>query len=252
MENTGVRSGLVRRFVRPDKHGRVELAALGRQEDATYLVTETADGMVVLIPADDWTDADIDLILRPDVQELLKPGQSPVFDSPTDSAAEPDTDALACLAMREAGIWGPPSFDANVDHPRFEAAVQAAGAASSDEHQAFEAARDALVDSPSSQSAVAATPNDPKRSDPTESLMLFAFSPTTVAFLEGVSDACISASGDVDEIAVDVDVSPDGHLASFSVYVALDTAALKPLPHDLLSWLAHQPGVDSSTKVARS
>lgn len=252
MANTRARSGRTGRFVRLDERGRVTLGKLGHQEDPTYLLIETSDGTVVLIPARDWTDAEFDLICRPDVQELLKPGRGPVFDSPTDSATEPDTDALACLAMRQAGVWGAPSFDAEVDHPRFEAAVQAATAAASDEHQAFQAARSALVDSPRSQFAAAATPTDQGPSGSAETHSLFAFSSTTTAFLEGVSHACISAPGDVGEIAVDVDVSPDGHLASFSVYLVLDTAAVEPLPHDLLSWLAHQPGADSRTEVARS
>ena len=137
-------SRLTRRFVRPDKRGRVALFGPGHREDATYLVTETSDGTLVLMQAGDWTDADIDLVLRPDVQELLKPGGRPVFDSPNGRTPESDTSDLACLAMRQAGLWGKPAFEVDVDHPLFSKAVDAAKSAGSDEQRAFDAAQAAL------------------------------------------------------------------------------------------------------------
>ena len=46
-----------------------------------------------------------------ELEELLKPGDRLVLESPTATHPEADLDTLACLAMREAGLWGKPAFD---------------------------------------------------------------------------------------------------------------------------------------------
>ena len=204
-------SRLTRRFVRPDKRGRVELFGPDRREDATYLVTDTSDGAVVLIPAGDWTDADIDLVLRPDVQELLKPGGRPVFESPTGHTPESDTSDLACLAMRQAGLWGEPAFEVDVDHPLFDKAVEAAEAAGPDEQRAFDAAQAALGgEEPADRSSAPPTGTDPLASVTSVSL---GVTPFAAALLKEVSQAWRAAPGDAEEVTFETAISPDGHLA---------------------------------------
>ena len=203
-------SGVTRRVVRPDKRGRVALGELGRQENATYLITETSDGIVVLIPADDWTDADLDLICRPDVQELLKPGGGPVFESPTASSTEADTDALACLAMRQAGLWGEPAFDVDIDHPLFDKAVEAAKSAGPDEQDAFNAAQATIEGK-----EVADRPSDPPLPANVTAVSYGAPSvvtPFAAALLKEVSRAWSVAPGDAEEVTVEAAISPDGDL----------------------------------------
>ena len=214
MENTGARSGLTRRVVRSDKRGRVELGGLAHQGNAKYLVTQVPDGTVVLIPADDWTDEDLDLILHPDVQELLKPGGRPVFESPTDPTLESDTSELACLAMRQAGVWGTPAFDVDIDHPLFEKAVEAAESAGPNEQRAFDAAQAALegkeiVDHSPAPDPGAGLP-------PTISAVSYgaslSVSPFAAALLKEVSQAWRAAPSDAEEVTVEAAISPDGHL----------------------------------------
>lgn len=71
--------------------------------------------------------------------ELLRPG-GPAFESLTGRAAEDDPATLACLALRQAGVWGGPAFEVHIDHPLFGAAVEAARAAIPNERRAIEAA----------------------------------------------------------------------------------------------------------------
>ena len=211
MGNTGAMSRLTRRFVRPDKRGRVELFGPDRREDATYLVTDTSDGAVVLIPAGDWTDADIDLVLRPDVQDLLKPGGRPVFESPIGRTDESDTSDLACLAMRQAGLWGEPAFEVDVDNPLFDKAVEAAEAAGPDEQRAFDAAQAALDGEELADRSTA----PPIGTGLTEALasVSMGVTPFTATFLKKVSQAWHTAPGDAEEVTFEVAISPDGHLA---------------------------------------
>lgn len=74
------------------------------------------------------------------VRELLKPGGQLVLEPPIGWAADGDLVAFACIAMRQAGVWGEPAFDLPVNHPLFDEAVEAARSAGADEEQAFGAA----------------------------------------------------------------------------------------------------------------
>ena len=204
MADTRARSGRTGRFVRPDKRGRVTLDTLTRK-DPTYFVAEIPDGTVVLIPAQGWTDADLDLIFRPEVQQLLKPGGGPVLESPTATKAEADTDTLACLAMRQAGLWGNPAFDVELDHPLFDKAVAAARSAGPDEQAAFDAAQTVLegahIEARSRDTSPTEVPPAP-----------VTVTPLAAALLKEVSQAW-KASGDAEEVTVEAAISPDGHLS---------------------------------------
>ena len=91
------------------------------------------------------------------LKELLKPGGRLVFESPTATHPEADTDTLACLAMRHAGLWGKPAFDVDIDHPLFVEAVEAARSAGPDEQAAFDAAT-AILEGPEALEALGLTP----------------------------------------------------------------------------------------------
>ena len=49
--------------------------------------------------------------------------------------------------MRQAGLWGKPAFDVDIDHPLFVEAVEAARSAGPDEQTAFDAAT-AILEGP--------------------------------------------------------------------------------------------------------
>lgn len=85
------------------------------------------------------TDDHFDLLEHPDIQELLKPGGGSIIEVPVDPAPDSAATRLACLALRQAGLWGEPHFAVEVAHPRFAEAVEAAAAAC-DEQKALEAA----------------------------------------------------------------------------------------------------------------
>ena len=92
-----------------------------------------------------------------ELEELLKPGGRLVFESPTATHPEADPDTLACLAMRQAGMWGKPAFDADIDHPLFVEAVEAARSAGPNEQAAFDAAT-AILEGPEALEAFGLTP----------------------------------------------------------------------------------------------
>lgn len=133
-------------FVHLDENRQAALNGVGRAEHDTYLVTEGHDGTLVLTPVPGLTDDHLDLLERPDVQELLKPGSGLIIEAPVDPTPDSAAVRLACLALRQAGLWGEPHFAVEVAHPRFAEAVEAAAAAC-DEQQALEAAL-AILDGP--------------------------------------------------------------------------------------------------------
>ena len=85
---------------------------------------------------------------RSEFEELFRPDSGVRLEIPAEPT--PDTAAvrLACLALRQAGLWGPPAYDVDVAHPRFAEAVEAAAAAD-DEQQALDAAT-AILEGPES------------------------------------------------------------------------------------------------------
>ena len=92
-----------------------------------------------------------------ELEELLKPGGRLVFESPTATHPEADTDTLACLAMRQAGLWGEPAFDVDINDPLFVEAAEAARSAGPDEQAAFDAAT-AILEGPGALEAFGFTP----------------------------------------------------------------------------------------------
>lgn len=129
-----------RRLVHLDKDRQATLNGVGRTEHDTYLVTEDHDGTLVLTPMPGWTDEQLALLERPEVQDRLKPGGESVIEAPVDPDRDTAALRLACLALRQAGFWGEANFAVEVAHPRFAEAVEAAAAAV-DEQQALEEAR---------------------------------------------------------------------------------------------------------------
>lgn len=128
-----------RRLVHLDEDRQAALNGVGRTEHDTYLVTEDHDGTLVLTPMPGWTDEQLALLERPEVQDRLKPGGESVIEVPVDPDRDTAALRLACLALRQAGLWGEANFAVEVAHPRFAEAVEAAAAAG-DEQQALEAA----------------------------------------------------------------------------------------------------------------
>ena len=142
-------------------------------------------------------------------------GGGPVFESPTGPTPESDTSNLACLAMRQAGLWGKPAFDVDVDHPLFEKAVEEAKLAGPDEQRAFDAAQAALegeeiadrsADPPPDADLAAAVTSVSYRTS-------LGVTPFAAALLKEVSRAWSAAPGDAEEVTVEAAISPDGHLA---------------------------------------
>ena len=96
------------------------------------------------------------LFYRPDILERLR--RDPADSIVAGADPTPDTAAirLACLAVRRAGRWGEPRGTANIDHPRFEEAVEAAAAAD-DDKQALEDAV-TILEGPDALRAFGLTP----------------------------------------------------------------------------------------------
>lgn len=143
-------------FVHLDENRQAALNGVGHAEHDTYLVTESHDGTLVLTPVPGLTDDHLDLLERPDVQELLKPGGGSIIKASVDPTPDSAAARLACLALRQAGLWGEPQFAVEVAHPRFAEAVEAAVAAC-DEQQALEAAL-AILDGPEAAESFGLTP----------------------------------------------------------------------------------------------
>ena len=118
---------------------QVELRDVGHADHDTYVVTESDDGTVVFTPTSNSDDADLALLTRPDMMELLERDSSECVEMPIEPTTETAAMRLAHVALRQAGYWGTPDFDVEVAHPRFRQAVEAAAAAP-DEQQALEAA----------------------------------------------------------------------------------------------------------------
>lgn len=88
---------------------------------------------------------------RSDLQDLFKRDSSVRLQIPAKPTPETAAVRLACLALRQAGQWGPPAYDVDVPHPRFAEAV-AAAAAAPDEEQALAAAT-AVLEGPEALAA---------------------------------------------------------------------------------------------------
>ena len=93
---------------------------------------------------------------RSELEDLFKRDSSERLEIAGDPTADTAAVRLACLALRQAGLWGPPYDDVEVAHPRFAEAVEAAAAAS-DERQALAAAT-AILEAPEAPEAFDSTP----------------------------------------------------------------------------------------------
>ena len=144
------------RFVHLDDHRQVGLNGMGRAEDDTYLVTEAHDGTLVLTPVPSRTEDHTALLIRPEMIERLQRDSSEHIEAPADPTPETAAIRLACLALRQAGLWGDPRLPVNVNHPRFAEAVEAAAAAP-DRQQALEAAT-AILQGPEAAAALGLDP----------------------------------------------------------------------------------------------
>ena len=139
------------RFVHVDEHRQVTLDGMGCADDDTYLVTEAHDGTLVLTPVPSRTEDHTALLTRPEMVERLQRDSSEHIEAPADPTPETAAVRLACLALRQAGLWGDPRLPVNVNHPRFAEAVEAAASAPDRQH-ALEAAT-AILDGPEAAAA---------------------------------------------------------------------------------------------------
>ena len=144
------------RLVHLNEGRQAELNGVGRDDHNAYVVTENDDGTLVFTPAGQSHDPDLALLDPAELAEMFEPDSGVRLEIPADP--NPDTAAvrLACLALRQAGLWGPPAYDVDVAHPRFAEAVEAATAAD-DEQQALDAAT-AILEGPESLEIFGFTP----------------------------------------------------------------------------------------------
>lgn len=144
------------RLVHLDERRQTELNGVGRANHNSYVVTEDDDGTLVFTPPERCDDPHLAQMSRSELEGLFKRDPSErleITGGPT-----PDTAAvrLACLALRQAGLWGPPYNDVSVAHSRFAEAVEAAAAAD-DEQQALASAT-AILEGPEALEAFGLTP----------------------------------------------------------------------------------------------
>ena len=107
-------------------------------------------------PAGQSGDPGLALIDEAVIEELFKLDSGVRLQIPAEPTPETAAVRLACLALRQAGRWGPPAPDVDVAHPRFTEAVEAA-AAHDDEQQALDAAT-AILEGPEALEAFGFTP----------------------------------------------------------------------------------------------
>ena len=134
------------RLVHLDERRQTELDGVGRASHSAYVVTDNGDGTLVFTPPDLCDDPHLAQMKRSELEDLFKRDSSERLGIAGDPAADTAAVRLACLALRQAGLWGPPYDDVEVAHPRFTEAVEAAAAAS-DERQALAAAT-AILEAP--------------------------------------------------------------------------------------------------------
>ena len=106
-------------------------------------------------PAGQSGDPGLALIDEAVIEELFKLDSGVRLQIPAEPTPETAAVRLACLALRQAGLWGPPAYDVDVAHPRFAEAVEAAAA--DDEQQALDAAT-AILEGPESLEIFGFTP----------------------------------------------------------------------------------------------
>ena len=112
----------------------------------TDIFAEGDDTTPVRIPQQQSDDPHLALMSPSELQELFKQDSSERIDLSGKSAADIAAVQLACLALRQAGQWGPPAYDVEVAHPRFAEAVEVAASADN-ERQALAAAT-AVLEAP--------------------------------------------------------------------------------------------------------
>lgn len=144
------------RLVHLDERRQTELDVVGRASHSAHIVTHDDDGTLAFTPLQLCDDPHLAQMKRSELEELFKRDSSErleIAGGPT-----PDTAAvrLACLALRQAGLWGPPYRDVDVAHSRFAEAVEAAAAAG-DERQALAAAT-AILEGPEALEALGLAP----------------------------------------------------------------------------------------------
>ena len=144
------------RLVHLNEGRQAELNGVGRADHNAYVVTEDDDGTLVFTPAGQSHDPDLALLNPAELAELFEPDSGVRLQIPAEPT--PDTAAvrLACLALGQAGRWGPPYPDVKVAHSRFAEAVEAA-AAHDDEQQALDAAT-AILEGPEALEAFGFAP----------------------------------------------------------------------------------------------
>ena len=145
------------RFVHVDEHRQVTLDGMGCADDDTYLVTEAHDGTLVLTPVPSRTEDHTALLTRPEMIERLQRDSSQHIAAPAEPTPETAAIRLACLALRQAGLWGDLRLPVSVNHPRFAEAVEAAAAAP-DKQQALKAAT-AILQGPEAAAAFGLDPS---------------------------------------------------------------------------------------------
>ena len=142
------------RIVDPDERRQAELDGLGRAGDGAQAVTD--DGTPLFTPPDRSDDPHLAQMNRSEFEDLFKRDSSALLEIAGGPTSDTASVRLACLALRQAGLWGPPYDDVEVAHSRFAEAVEAAAAAG-DERQALDAAT-AILDGPEALEAFGLTP----------------------------------------------------------------------------------------------
>ncbi len=144
------------RLVHLNQRRQAELDGVGRDDHNTYVVTEDDDGTLVFTPPERCDDPHLAQMSRSELEELFEPDSGVRLQIPAEPTPETAAVRLACLALRQAGRWGPPAYDVDVAHPRFAEAVEAA-AAYDDEQQALDAAT-AILEGPEGLEVFGFTP----------------------------------------------------------------------------------------------
>ena len=134
-------------LVHLNQHRQAELNGVGRDDHNAYVVTEIDDGTLVFTPAAQSSDPHLAQMSRPELEEMFRRDSSMRLEITGGPTPETAAVRLACLALGQAGFWGPPHEDLDVPHPRFAEAVGTAASLAPDEKLALDAAT-AILDGP--------------------------------------------------------------------------------------------------------